>query len=70
MAQLSSAQSVLGKLSGVEQKLNDLYETVDHAKKVREGLDAVYDKQKENKAEMESTISEIGELKGNYQAGD
>ncbi len=62
MARLSSPESVLKKLSEVDQNLIDLYETVDLIKSLHDDLKKSYEKSKDFEGQLEKKILEIDVL--------
>lgn len=69
MARLSSAESVLKKLSDVDQKLEELYETVDLIKSLHDNLKRVDEKSKEYEVQLEEKLEEIGKLEKAHGEG-
>lgn len=69
MARLSSAESVLKKLSEVDQKIGDLYETVDLIKSLHDDLTKSYEKSKEYEVQLQEKLDEIGKLEKAHVEG-
>jgi chromosome segregation ATPase len=69
VARLSSAESVLKKLSEVDQKLIDLYETVDLIKSLNDDLKKSYEKSKEYEVQLEKKLEEIDKLEKAHVEG-